>query len=93
MSEIKHTPGPWAVNPLMRDQICTADGAKEIAKASRDGNPYEVMATTQLIAAAPELLEALKELAAEEWRDDDDPILDHARTKARAAIAKAEGNV
>lgn len=37
-----------------------------------------------------ELFEALKELAAEEWRDDDDPILDRARGKARAALAKAK---
>lgn len=92
MSTAKHTPGPWAVNPIMRDQICTFDGLKALAIANRDGDPYEVMATAQLIAAAPELLEALKELSAEEWRDDDDPILNCARSKARAAITKAEGN-
>ncbi len=45
----------------------------------------------RLIAAAPELLEALKTLYAEEHRDDDDPILNEARNRARAAIAKAEG--
>ena len=40
---------------------------------------------------ARDLLEALKDLAREEYRDDYDPILDRARLKARAAIAKAEG--
>ena len=39
----------------------------------------------------PELLEALKTLAAEEFRDDDDPILALARGKARLAISRASG--
>jgi hypothetical protein len=43
------------------------------------------------MSVAPELLEALIELVREEFRDDDDPILDRARIKARNAIAKAEG--
>lgn len=34
------------------------------------------------------LRDALDTLAKEEWRDDDDPILDAARVKARAALAK-----
>lgn len=48
-------------------------------------------ANARLMAAAPTLLEALETLASEEWRDDGDPILDAARIKARAAIAKAKG--
>ena len=36
-------------------------------------------------------VEALKELAAEEWRDDDDPILGNARAKARAVLREIEG--
>lgn len=35
------------------------------------------------------LVAALEEIVAEEWRDDDDPILDCARSKAREALAKA----
>lgn len=38
-----------------------------------------------------EMTEALRALAAEEFRDDDDPILGMARVKARAALAKARG--
>lgn len=45
----------------------------------------------QLAEQRAELLAALKLLSAEEWRDDDDPILISAREQARAAIAKAEG--
>ena len=46
--------------------------------------------TTQ--SAAPELLDALKELLDREWQDDEgDYTLEMARRKARAAIAKAEG--
>jgi hypothetical protein len=48
-------------------------------------------ANARLISSAPELLEALEALASEEWRNDGDPILDAARIKARAAIAKARG--
>lgn len=36
-------------------------------------------------------VEALKELAAEEWRDDDDPILRKAREKTRAILREIEG--
>ena len=47
----------------------------------------------RLHARNQELLKALKELSAEECRDDDDPVLKRARIKARAAIAKVEGQV
>ena len=63
----KHTPGPWAVNPVQLDQICTADARMEVARATvfRDAhgtiaNAHETIANAQLIAAAPDLLEALK---------------------------------
>jgi hypothetical protein len=44
----------------------------------------------RLDALNAELVDALKELADEEWRDDSDPILNNARHKARAALAKAK---
>ncbi len=91
MSTAKHTPWPWNVEAAQRGFIVTAlNGQYDIAVVRNIG-VQDNKANAQLIAAAPELLEALKELSAEEWRDDNDPILDRARSKARAAIAKAEG--
>ena len=59
MSNVKHTPGPWHVA-----NGCQIRGAKDqIAKAwmMRNG---EGLANAKLIAAAPELLEALEEAVA-----------------------------
>jgi hypothetical protein len=47
----------------------------------------ESAANARLIAAAPELLEALRTALDASWNG---PMPDHARDKARAAIAKAE---
>lgn len=85
MSTAKHTPGPWhAANG------CQIRSAKDqIAKAwmMRNG---EGLANARLIAAAPELLEALAEIVSAAdgagWDQ-----LDPSFSKARAAIAKAKG--
>ena len=73
----KHTPGPWSYQisryePEAFDIIEPGIGALAIVKSE----DY-----ARLIAAAPDLLEALKELTLERGMTD----------KARAAIAKAEG--
>lgn len=64
--------------------------ARLIAEA---GTVYHETGLTprQLADQRAELLEALRELATEEYRDDDDPILHKARSKARAAIQRATG--
>lgn len=53
------------------------------------------LANARLIAAAPDLLDGLKDLLRHACRPDDDgpydDAFDEARTKCRAAIAKAEG--
>jgi hypothetical protein len=99
---VSHTPGPWQHNGIDDDGdpypptvvwsgttlICGPVGRIGIYV---DPHPDEAGANFLLIAAAPDLLEALKTLSAEERRDDDDPVLLAARDKARAAIAKAEG--
>lgn len=86
----QHTPGPWAVNPLKLDQICTADGSQCIAEANRNvANAQQVIADARLIAAAPDLLAALEEALP--------LLLDHYAEqqievgKVRDAIAKARG--
>lgn len=82
--------GLWHVFPAgdtERLPICTVDCGDDHDDATR----RHAESDARLIAAAPELLEALKELSREEYRDDCDPVLDRARSKAGAAIAKAEG--
>lgn len=52
----------------------------------------EFQIITDLLKENRALLDALKTLADEEWRDDNDEILIDARTKARVAIAMCEEN-
>jgi len=72
---------PLMAKAIVNDESWTHLGKSEMHEAN-----------AQLIAAAPELLEALKELLDREWQDDEDaPTLQQARANARAAIKKAEG--
>ena len=86
-----HTPGPWRLNS---DALVVGNGALKMSIAiaydsstAADGVSREEMkANARLIAAAPELLEALKDaLCALEVCGKDYP----AAGKARAAIARA----
>ena len=93
----KHTPGPWTITVYPPDD----DDAEDLC-AYIDGNGTHVShcmppdgankelrdANARLIAAAPELLEALKLIASAE-----NSALDLAYCKgiARAAITKATG--
>lgn len=95
----KHTPGPWRYIP--------AEPEFKFKPAVQRGNeggfcvsglsPEREAADARLIAAAPELLEALKEIAADyaDRFDLDDPStnpgIKFTIKQARAAIAKAEG--
>lgn len=59
----KHTPGPWK---LRKDYAITAhcdetETHEPIARAYGDGSIENLHANSQLIAAAPELLKALKQ--------------------------------
>lgn len=96
----KHTPGPWRVVPC--GGISTAIqraapmplGAAVIATVSHSDGETQA-ADARLIAAAPAMLEALREIVAEQdartppqgtiYRDTGGLLL------ARAAIAQAEG--
>lgn len=92
-TEVQHAPAPWLI--CYDGQIDAADGslvcrfgwhsAKEFRDDTRDRH------TARLIAAAPDLLAALKAILPEGWADDDS--MDHLPgvKLARAAIAKAEG--
>ena len=87
---MKHTPGPWRIEcfevtagpPDGFDPIWTCGCCGGYAMA---GDPLEAIANGRLIAAAPELLEALKGVVR---------VADRATQEfdaARAAIAKATG--
>lgn len=99
---LKHTPGPWVYAPDFdsdgkRAKVTTVAQCCEFVIGLpsayeggnyRDGDPSgEAEADARLIAAAPDLLEALREL-----EESTDWVWDNrARIKARAAIAKATG--
>ena len=87
----KHTLAPWKVIEAHRGYIIEAtDYAYDVAVVRTAGN-HDNEANAQLIAAAPDLLEALKALleAVDDVSDDFGWPL--ATDKARAAIDKAEG--
>lgn len=84
----KHTPGPWmiAVCPATRTPIVKA-GRLTICSMA-EGDADEHLSDQMLIAAAPELLAAIKGLMT--WCAGD--VLDLPEVNAaRAAIAKAQG--
>ena len=79
-----HTQGPWeAVN----EEIISPNSDANIADVYlHDGiSPSEWQGNRRLIAAAPEMLDALHRIAAASG----DPIVENI---AKAAIAKAEGD-
>jgi hypothetical protein len=108
MSEIKHTPGPWAVSPVFISQ--PAEPALHFGEyqielslmnpepARRGINltlPREIAeANARLIAAAPELLEALEHMVSvSNWATtiQSEEQYDAMIANAEAAIRKAKG--
>ncbi|MFY4005997.1 hypothetical protein [Achromobacter denitrificans] len=93
----KHTPGPWRYQPGRDSRppyvIRGSEGGFVVVGMTADRQE----ADAALIAAAPELLEALE--AEEEWRGREDageldPEWDYetmVAAKRRAAISKAKG--
>ena len=87
----KHTPGRWMISAERYRYIHVYAHGGGIAHLDTvDG---EGMANANLIAAAPDLLEALEELLSmcqrqEDFHDDDDGCMFE---RASAAIAKARG--
>jgi hypothetical protein len=88
MSE--HTKGPWKAIDVHRGFIIEAtDYAYDVAIVRNIGN-HDNEANAALIAAAPELLQALKEIV-KNCDDGFAVILGSLVEQGRAAIAKAEG--
>lgn len=88
MAKTKHTPGPWHTDAGQSFYVFAHGSLME--QAGVNNGPFVCNASTQanarLIAAAPELLDALAALL-EDQRDASPPVL----AQARAAIAKARG--
>lgn len=89
-----HTPGPWVIDPCWDILGNTDDGNGMVCQVTTDGVPIaEASSNARLIAAAPELLEALSALdrmnRGLDWCDPDEQA--RRWSCARAAIAKAEG--
>jgi len=88
----KHTPGPWTAEPnggddddMRRLYICTDMGARTALAEAYSVDHGDPEANARLIAAAPDLLAALKEIIAGAKRGFP------GCTAALEAIAKAEG--
>ena len=104
----KHTPGPWQLqaDPMHFDSLTAVIGGKRMNAKPHAWPAYpltvqvggmcglqEMQANARLIAAAPDLLEALEELAdlVDCIRSGDYTPDSFTTQPARAAIAKATG--
>ena len=92
----KHTPGPWRVTPpsMGRWKVCTESDKRIVGEAS--GFCLDADANARMFAAAPQLLEALREMVSLCELGDIDENTDvfgwgGAFKDAKAAIAKATG--
>jgi hypothetical protein len=95
-----HTPGPWLDGQDQRGKKRVYAERHEIVRAlsthgTRKLPEAERTANRRLIAAAPDMLAALKKMVADFEADiegfDEDDVKYRAFETARAAIAKAEG--
>ena len=100
-----HTARPWSALPLndeddfdvMTASVLVHNGRGTFTAQALGHTSKEVVANARLIAAAPDLLEALKALMGEYIADNpqsdgaDNPDCSVAMIAAHAAIAKAEG--
>lgn len=89
----KHTPGPWAIRRGHSTVEITTTAGLSVAQTTSDrywqGFREEALANARVLAAAPDMLEALK-VTMQHGRIDDS----EARMNlVAAAIAKAEGRV
>ena len=89
----KHTPGPWTVTGWCAgDSVGWSVGLGADQRISVHAESEESGANARLIAAAPDLLEALKVMVASAFPHPvEHPAMTAAWKVAEAAIEKAEG--
>lgn len=95
-----HTPGPWAVNPIKAqvDAFATGDPVAvcQMLWPTEERTEAETEANGRLVAAAPDMLAALKrsaailQMAASDGKKPSINNLNGIVTLVREAIAKAE---
>lgn len=90
MSNTKYTPGPWAWTGSF---FKGSDGKVIVTRSWNDTEAEEAEANAKLIAAAPELIEALEKLVAE-WEKvrvitHGSYVFDNVWKRATEAIKKA----
>lgn len=98
---MNHTPGPWKWEDQVGYFALIGSNGEEVIDDGSAAGEYPGMNITcpdaRLIAAAPELLEALvimlrgDQLGEYECQKQGFPRLSERRSKARAAISKAKG--
>jgi len=85
---MKHTPGPWNYD-RSGYSLYVNSGRELVTALSMDGKRLETSeANARLIAAAPDMLDALMDFVSYFGHDNDNG-LDEMLTNARAAINKA----
>ena len=92
----KHTPGPWSLQ-TRQTQVYVSACDFQIALLC-DGDSSQIEANARLIAAAPDMLAALKDALRSsrkdfEWGADGDRQHREAYAEQFAAIDKAEGRL
>lgn len=91
MKTAQFVPGHWFVVTDETDCVSTA-GKKILAELEDDEFiDCNTEGNARLIAAAPEMLEALEMLVG--WEETGSPLSDVCFSQARAAIAKAKGGI
>jgi hypothetical protein len=94
MAQATHSPAPWSTGTDEDGHVVYSADLEFVAECgSDDGDAEREAANARLIAAAPDLLAAIKTLLADmefEYRDDNGDSDHDGMEKARAAIAKAE---
>ena len=107
MAEVKHTPGPWNTFQTNGKGVVTPGGVTHWVKAGEGyghvgdgflsvciGGSRDAEANARLIAAAPDLFEALQALATEcsqVWPADEFPALKAAFAALSKATTQQEG--
>lgn len=90
MTQAKHTLGPWATYVNKENDIVIRKMLPDLTECCEIARVKTGFHDARLIAAAPELLEALQEIVAaadgEGWKQ-----LDATFSKARESITKATG--
>lgn len=97
MTAAKHTPGPWTVPPDSPADILAPDGQPvAVARGWLWRQHPECIANAHLIAAAPDMLEALREIALTPACSNSDPddmgdALDSIIGRAQGILARLKG--